>query len=350
MSSEANRRCGAVDVVKFLCALLIVAAHYVTENATGRIHPLIDYGVSLYVIVVPFFFACGGYFLFRKVFANGDSGAVKSYIRRILVLYGLWSAIYVTFQVLTWLRFGTTAAEVLRYLLNALLYSTYRTIWFLPALCVGVAVTWWLWNKLGMGWTLAVAGFCCLIGALGVSYSFLITGDPTLKGILDGYNYAFESTRNGLFNGFPFVALGALAARQESRGKRLPMAWAAVLTVLTGIGFVAEAFVLKHFGAVNANTLLMLIPFTYVFLRLCLRIPLESGKGLLWLRKMSTTVFLCQRLYLTALPALFPRSFFAGLLKGDPYIGLCYVLTVTVLTAAALQLWGKRNRRIGALC
>ena len=80
-----KRQYGLIDLVKFLCALLIVAAHYVTENATGRIHSLVDYGVSLYVIVVPFFFACGGYFLFRKVFADPENGGttVKAYLRRI---------------------------------------------------------------------------------------------------------------------------------------------------------------------------------------------------------------------------------------------------------------------------
>lgn len=44
-----------LDIVKFLLALLIVCAHFISENAMGRINPLIDYLSSLYIIVVPFF-------------------------------------------------------------------------------------------------------------------------------------------------------------------------------------------------------------------------------------------------------------------------------------------------------
>ena len=32
-----------LDIVKFLLALLIVFAHFISENAMGRINPLIDY-------------------------------------------------------------------------------------------------------------------------------------------------------------------------------------------------------------------------------------------------------------------------------------------------------------------
>lgn len=353
MSTGKNHQYSMVDLAKFLCALLIVSAHYVTENAGGRVHALIDYGVSLYVIVVPFFFACGGYFLFKKVFAAPDSGAktIKSYLRRILVMYGLWSVIYATFQVLTWFRFGTSAGEVFRYVLTCVTYSTYRTIWFLPALCIGVVLTWVLYKKLGMRKMLIISGICYLIGALGVSYSFLLEKNDLLFKVLTGYNYIFESTRNGFFNGFPCVALGALIAHEETKGKKIGIVPNLIWTAVFGIGFVAEAFVLKlKFDAVNANTLLLLVPFTYVFLRLCLSIPLASGKTLVWMRKMSTTIFLCQRLFLSALPGLFPDSVFARLLSGNPYVGWGYVLAATLITAGVLQWLGKKNRLIGAMC
>lgn len=347
-----KRQYGSIDLVKFLCALLIVAAHYVTENATGRIHPLVDYGVSLYVIVVPFFFACGGYFLFRKVFADPENGGttVKAYLRRIGLMYGLWSVIYVAFQAATWIRFGVTAEELARYILNALTYSTYRTIWFLPALCVGVGLFWRIYRKKGMKRALIWAAVFYILGCLGVSYSFLIK-NATLSGALHGYEYVFVSTRNGLFNGFPLVAVGALIAYQEQKGVAIKARTCWCLTALFGAAFVAEALVLKLvFGAVNANTLIMLVPFTYFLIRACLCVSLPSGKGLRWMRGMSTTVFLSQRIWLTALPALLPDTFFASVLSGDPWLGLCWTLGVTLITAAALQWLSKRSRLVGAMC
>ena len=348
-----KRQSGAVDFLKFLCALLIVVAHYVTENATGRIHPLVDYGVSLDVIVVPFFFACGGYFLFRKVFAAPETAGqtIRTYLRRIGLMYGLWSVVYIGLQIATWIRFGVTTETVVRYILNALTYSTYRTIWFLPALCIGVGLVWWIYRKKGMKHTLIWAAICYLIGCLGVSYSFLLDGSATLSGGLRGYEYVFSSTRNGLFNGFPLVAVGGLIAHQEHKGIRFQLRRDLLLTACFGVAFLAEALVLKLvFDAVNVNTLAMLVPFTYFLVRSCLGISLSSGKVLKWMRAMSTTIFLCQRIWLTALPELFPNTFFARVLSGNPWLGLCWVLGMTLVTAAALQWLGKRNRLFGAMC
>ena len=133
---------GFVDVMKFLLALLIVSSHYISENAVGRINSLIDYCSSLYVIVVLFFFACSGFLLFRKLKGEADDWMkVKAYCKKILIMYAGWSGLYFLLTALTWIRFGTTAENVLHYLLNAFTYSTYKTIWFLPATVIGVLLT-----------------------------------------------------------------------------------------------------------------------------------------------------------------------------------------------------------------
>ncbi len=347
-----KRQYGAIDLVKFLCALLIVAAHYVTENATGRIHPLVDYGVSLYVIVVPFFFATSGYFLFKKVFAHPEQGstAINAYLRRIGLMYGLWSVIYVTAQVAVWGRHGVTAETVVRYLLNALTYSTYSTIWFLPALCIGVGLFWRIYRKKGMKRALIWAAALYLLGCLGVSYSFLLKGNATVSGGLEGYEAVFVSTRNGLFNGFPLVTVGALIAWQEHKGHALKASAAWGGTAVFAAAFLAEALVLKLvFDAVNVNTLILLVPFTYCLIRACLTVPLASGKTLVWMRGMSTAVFLNQRIWLTALPELFPGTFLADILSGNPWMGLSWVLAMTLLCAALLRWLGRRSRLFGAM-
>lgn len=347
-----RRQYGMLDLVKFLCAILIVSAHYITEYATGRIHGLIDLGISIYVVAVPFFFACSGYLLFQKVFAAPEKGgaAVRDFMARILKMYALWSVVYITFQVLTWVRFGVSSRQVLRYVLNCLFYSTYRTIWFLPALALGAGLIWLIWRKWGIRPVLIIAGVCYLIGCAGVSYGFLPRKIPALDRFLESYEFAFESTRNGLFNGFPLVALGAWMAHREGQGKSYHLLPSLLGCAVFGAGFIAEAFILKEYGSVNANTLLLLVPFTYCFLGLCLSIPMKSGKVLKWMRGMSTTVFVCQRIWLSALPGLLPGTVFATMLTGNPYVGWAYVLSVTLLTAAVIHWLGKRNRLIGAMC
>ena len=67
-----------IDVVKFLFAILILFAHYAAE--WGEFPTILDYAFSLYIIVVPFFFACSGYFLYSKV----KKEIRKKYIRIML--------------------------------------------------------------------------------------------------------------------------------------------------------------------------------------------------------------------------------------------------------------------------
>ncbi len=346
-ASGKKAQYGFVDIMKFLLALLIVSSHYISENAVGRISSVIDYASSLYVIVVPFFFACSGFFLFRKLDGGENDGPkIKSYCIRLLVMYAGWSVLYYLFKVLTWIRFGTTTEEVLRDLLHAVTYSTYKTIWFLPATVVGVLMTVFLTRKIGIRGTIAAAAVLYLIGCIGVSYSFLLKDSK----LLSTYNSIFESTRNGLFNGFPFVLIGYLAAKKEKEGFSGTLKKNVILTAVFGAAFIAEALLIKKKGAPNVNTLIFLLPFTYSFLQLCLGVKKETGSGTLWLRKMSTDVFLCQRLFLSALPALFPESFFGKLLTGNPYLGWFAVTALSLATAAVLVEIAKRSKWFSRFC
>ena len=339
-----------LDIVKFLLALLIVCAHFISENAMGRINPLIDYLSSLYIIVVPFFFVCSGFLLFRKLDGQDDAGKVKNYCKRVLVMYMWWSALYIAFQIITWFRFGTTREEVWHYLLNAITYSTYKTIWFLPATVIGVLLTYCFYVKAGLKKTFIIAIIFYIVGCMGASYSFVLSDMNFFSRCLNVYNFIFCSSWNGIFNGFPFITLGLVLSKIEkiefSKQKRKDT----ILTVVLGVCFVVEALTIKTLGAINVNTLLFLFPFSYYFMRFCLGITIRQDIKTIWLRKMSMDIFLCQRLYLSALPTLFPESFFNQMLIGSPYVGLLFVLTVTMTTAAGLTLLSKRIKWFQQFC
>lgn len=340
-SVQRKTQYGFVDVIKFLLALLIVSSHYISENAVGRINGFVDYASSLYVIVVPFFFACSGFFLFRKLddkFENWSK--VKIYCKKIMVMYAGWSIVYFLFTACTWIRFGTTTESVLHYLLNALTYSTYKTIWFLPATVIGVLLTYYLTKKMGAKETITIGAILYLIGCLGASYSFLIPENS----VLNLYDYIFSSTRNGVFNGFPFILIGYFIAQKEKKGFSESKIKNLIFTAIFGMAFAAEAVVIKRKGAVNVNTLIFLLPFTYFFLMWCLEIRIQTTEKTMMLRKISTDVFLCQRIYLSSLPALLPETIFERLLTGNPYVGLISMLLLSLITAVFLIELSKRNK------
>ncbi len=43
METMKKEKYGAIDIVKFLFAILIVCAHYISEYADGRINKFIEY-------------------------------------------------------------------------------------------------------------------------------------------------------------------------------------------------------------------------------------------------------------------------------------------------------------------
>lgn len=347
-----RRQYGMVDLVKFLLSLLVVTAHYVAEYGAGRMHPIVDFGMSSAVIIVPFFFACSAFLLFKKLYAKPEQAGdiIKNFLLRILKMYLLWSVVYITFQVLTWVRFGTSPRRVLKYVLNCILYSSYDTIWFLPALLVGTALTWFFYKKFGFKVTLIAAGCCYLLGALGVSYSWIPRKIEAFDRFLEAYEFAFVTTRNGLFIGFPLVTIGAWMARREFDGHTYKLGPSLIGCIVFGLGFVCEAFIIKPLGAVNVHTMLLQPFFSYFFFALCLSIPMNSGKVLKWMRSISITIFVCQRIWLTAVPGLFPDSIFASILTGNPYIGWLYSMAITMATGLLLHWLGKRNRLFAAMC
>ena len=95
----------SLDVAKFICAVLVISAHFASEM--GNFPAIIDYGFSIYVIAVPFFFACSGFLFFKKwlPMENEDRKRyLKSYQKRIWIMYGCWTMVYLPFQIISWIK------------------------------------------------------------------------------------------------------------------------------------------------------------------------------------------------------------------------------------------------------
>lgn len=339
-----------LDIAKFILALLVVCSHYISENAVGRINSLIDYASSIYIIAVPFFFVCSGFLMFRKLNGQNDWSKVIKYCKKNLLLYAGWSFVYICFNIATWVRFGTTESDVFHYILTCFTYSTYQTIWYLPATVIGLVFTYLLYSKINLGYTCFVGILFYLIGCLGTSYSFLLS-EPLTK-LLNVYEYFFVSTRNGLFNGFPFIVCGLLIAKKmKNEEENQHIVKYAFFSLISFICLIAEAFIIKiRYNAINVNTLIFLIPFSYYFVLLCLNITIKSSKTTLCLRKLSTNIFLCQRLFLSAIPTLFPFSIFSTILNGNPYLGLFCIIILTVITSIVLNDLSRRSKFLSHFC
>lgn len=333
----------SLDIAKFFCAILIISAHFAAER--GSFPTLIDYSFSIYIIGVPFFFACSGFLFFKKLCSLRTADEKKTYFinyeKRILIMYGIWSAIYVSTRFIGWLRKGTfTLEKFLDWLHKAIVFQTYETIWFLPALALGIAISYFLIMKLSKKQMIAVSVFLYIIGMLGYTYKFIVDG--TSVGVAyDFYIKAFVTTRNGIFNAVPFIYMGYLISQKEVVASVKGFFKNIILAGISFILMVAESFILKlKFNVTGMDFCIFVAVFTYFFFLALIHIDLKERKIWIWMRKLSILIFVCQRIFLSVLPGYFPSVF--EKLYANSYIGLVAVLGLTIGFGVVLILLSKK--------
>ena len=327
---QSRKNYWSLDIAKFICAVLIISAHFASE--WGKFPKIIDYGFSLYVIAVPFFFCCSG-FLFFKKWLPMDKGNRRKYLisyqKRIWIMYGCWTIVYLPFQLISWVKNGTFGLyKILKWLHTALVFQTYSTIWFLPALAVGIAVTCLLVSRFSKRTVLWIAILLYTFGMLGYTYNFLIDG-TVIGSVMDFYLTVFKTSRNGLFNAVPFIVIGLLFSQKEIMANKKEFVKNSVFSILFLIMIVFEAFFLKiKFKVTGMDVGIFLIPFTFFFIKALLNIELKENNLWLWCRKLSLLMFVSQRLFLSALPVVLPSVFDS--LYSNSYAGLFVVLGIII--------------------
>lgn len=333
-----------LDIAKFVCAVLIIAAHFASEWA--EFPTLIDYAFSVYIIAVPFFFCCSGFLFFTKMNALETKEEKKkyflSYQKRIWIMYGIWTAIYLPFIIMSWVRNNIfTWVQFLKWLHQSVVFQTYSTIWFLPALAVGVALTYLLVTNVKKTWgCVTICAGLYLIGSFGYSYSFLFNG-TVIGRVYEWYLLAFKTTRNGLFNAVPFLYMGYIFTKNSVDVKVKNFIINGCITVGCFILVVLESFLLKlKFNVTGMDFIYTLVPFTYFLMKTLLSVDLKERKIYIWFRKLALLMFVSQRLFLSALPSVLPKVF--NFLYLNSYLGVVVVLTLTIGFSAALVALSKK--------
>ncbi len=312
-------------------AFTIMLAHICSENI--EVHPLIKHMTSVYNFGVPFFFACSGFLFFFKLQNTGKTNHKAIYFRftrRILLMYFVWSIIYFSFVLLGWIQKGVSHEEIVMYFHKAIVFSTYATIWFLPSLWIGISIVYIIFVRLNTKFLIVVAIVFYLFGALGFSYLQLAEGTFIEKYYLF-YRSIFYTSRNGVFFGFPFVAIGALIAfNATSKNTDL------IFTLIFSCLYIMEAVIIKYKLKANVDMGLLLVPSVFFMLRWLVNIELPNRKIFIRLRNLSMLIFLGQRLFITAIPSVLPQAYME-LITRNNYIGLIIFLLQVLIFSILIE-------------
>ncbi len=331
----------ALDVGKFLCALMILFYHYFSEH--GPLPSLFDEALSLYAVAVALFMVISGFLTYRKLETISEYADRRKYVfkqvKRIFTVYLLWSILYLAYTIGRW-DFSTINAEfVFKQVRHWIFSSTFYTIWFMPALGLGLLFSFFLIEKLPKKVVYVLAALSYVCAALALTYSFvgeIIPGYSGAMRILNGY---FGGSRGWLVYAFPLLLLGRAMVKIE---QKLNWKIMAMLSVVSMVGLLAEALILRKFaGHTGIDTTFMMLPAAFCILGFLISFNLPAGNYSVFLRSMSVLIFMTQRLFLTVIPDLLPTTV-VNAMFGNIYIGAVIVCGSTIVFSAVIILLTKK--------
>lgn len=319
-----------LDIGKFLCAFLILFYHYFTEHR--GLPSLIEEALSLYAVAVALFMLISGFLTFDKIKNVEDRterwNVVKKQFLRIFKVYLLWSIVYVIYNISRWNFADISLSFVLWQIQGWVFGSTFYTIWFMPALAIGLIVAFWLTEKLP-SWLCTLLGIVLYaLGSLMSTYYFVGDMIPGFQTVADFIGTWLGGARGWLLFATPLLMLGKFAVKVKDKIKVVN---AFILAVLFLGAILAEALLLRKFvGHTGIDLALMMVPCVFFILMFLLNIKIPDGDYAVWMRKMSVLLFMTQRIFLTVIPSLLSIEL-NDKLFANTYIGSLFVCGGTVL-------------------
>lgn len=262
-----------LDLFRFLSSIIIIVLHV---RPFFTVSYEIDMAINNIIgrICVPFFFFISGYFAAKQEQKKPDY--IRSYIRSMIPVYLLWSAVYLPWSLslaapyiqqasglLCTIGLPTAIQNLLLLLLIplaviiALLYSgVYYHLWYFPALLLSMLVLRWWKRKYSLRVLLTVSFVLLLFGATETYYGFY---GQFFQSLLHYYYAVFFTTRNFLFFALFYVTLGYWMGKQEQPASSL-----CFLKLLLSIAaLVGEGMLLQTTQRLDSNILLACVPLVY---------------------------------------------------------------------------------------
>lgn len=293
--STDHKEYNAIDVAKFIASLCVIAIHFKPfDGAANTFFRYPNFGIVNYMarLAVPFFFVCSGFFLFQKTSMEHFSWTpIKKYVIRIFALYALWSAIHLPFSLNT--EKGYLYA-ILLYLRDFIFVGSFIHLWYLNALIFSaILVALLLSRKISFKFIFAFSFFLYFIGLFAQSWFGLILPLRSICPLFWKFLLIAEkvivTTRNGLFEGFIFVSMGAYFAHSQKNIKKSQSMCGFLISMLF---LFLESFGLEYFGITYAYDMyLFLVPSTFFLFSLLIQIHLPNHPVFKELRLLSSLIY-----------------------------------------------------------
>lgn len=300
----------AVDIAKYVSALLVVCIHtYPLYDLSPTANTILIQAICR--IAVPFFFVVSAFLFFSKIDPAAGAhdaqnrGMLTHYLRRLALLYGVWSVLYLPYTFLLWRADGFSFAFVLRWLFDCFFNGSYYHLWFLPALMLGTIIVYWLYTTFSLRKGMLVTAILYGIGMLMNVYGSVLAQIPLIDSLYALYIRIFTTARNGLFFAPVFLYAGIYLKEYPNVYNKKDY----LLGIVSFYGALLLEEGLAYLCGVMqdlTSMYLMLVPLTYFLVGALLQVQRAPSYLCRFLRQSSLLIYVSHILFAMPLLALFP--------------------------------------------
>lgn len=274
-----DRNYDGIDLMKFICAILIVLLHAVETNDIFWVG--IQYVTTRFA--VPFFFIASGFLYSQNMRREGYT---KRYLKRNMFLFILWGVcIYgpiLCHDYIVEYR-GRNPLLILVVLLRRMFIIGPAQYWYFVALIFSVIIL----KKIAFSRHASIYLTVILLACFGMNISFSYFAKGTEYPLwVKMISLLYSGSNNFLLTGIPFVGLGILIGKRKEElfGRRGYL----ILFILATIFSIGEYYIFCRYGLWISVAFIFQGTFIFLFAG---SIPSVSGHGKK-LRNCSTVVFL----------------------------------------------------------
>lgn len=358
---EEKKNYCAIDILKFVCSLLVVILHTVSYGfadlasdsapPTGKDNPFLftlPAAFTILRIAVPVFFISSAFFVFKKVKENPDEGKfiIKKYCLRLFKLFLFWFVVSTPIMIDKYIVCGkgNVGQNILELLWRIVFYGGFDGAWYLVTSLVCVPLVYWLSTKMKDKYMFLIAGVMYAIASLSGTYFHLFDG-TFISNIFSFFNNSVP-LYHSFFNGTLFVAIGrAFAYKENLIAKKLNTAILCISPLL----MYGELVITNYFGLNFAtDCFFTLTLFSTALFQFVVNKSINPKNIYKTLRESSTFIYLFHFIFLYILYR-FASSFGWSIFYGNILVIISVYITIILVSILLCRLVKKLSNKFPIL-
>lgn len=319
---EDRKYISSIDIVKYLCAIMIVDSHVRLINIENSF--LFDF----FRFALYFFHCSFGYFFAKNI---NKENILRKNVKRLIIPLVFWIIIYLFINLYNDVLAGSMGIREFIELqfISLFINGVGFHLWFLVALIIYVIVASLLYryNKLSVLYPISIVLF--IIGLLGTYYYPLGNKIPLINILI---NAKYFTTFCRLFmHGLPMFTMGIYIANNEERLVNISNSKLAILSLIAlAISILEIYYVINCFNVSSNICEIGLCLITMPLFILLIKNPMNKYSGVAKpLKYISTFMYYSHPLFRTVLASLLMRLFDVQL--SSIYIAIIVVALCTIV-------------------